>query len=66
MAKKFTKATHTAITRYTRFDCVPLAEHLNHDGRPNGISRVQVVASRPGKARIVDVGTKCLHAKEGI
>jgi hypothetical protein len=49
------KPTHRATGKTFDFDCTPVASHLNHDGKANGITRV---VRSDGK--VTDVGTKTL------
>lgn len=47
--------THVAHLRDYSFTCALVASHLNHDGRPNGITRVM-----RADGRLTDVGVVTL------
>jgi len=55
------KHTHTAEGKTFKFDCTPVASHLNHDGKANGITRVERTNGR--KVETTDVGTKTLRKR---
>lgn len=52
-------ATHISTGPTWRYLCRPIASHLNHDGKANGITRV--VAFQAGHSKTVDVGTCTLR-----
>jgi hypothetical protein len=56
----FTTATHVTQSTTWWWTCVPVASHLNHDGRHNGITRVQAVGDGYALGTLVDVGTRTL------
>ena len=53
-----TRPTHTAEGATFRFECTPVASHLNHDGKRNGITRVE-----QSDGRVSDVGTRTLRKR---